>query len=534
MFYSIRWRLVVSYVLITLFTVIIVGVVAYTLVRQRIEQQEIAFLQSNAEAVSNQALPLVRPVSQRYELQLLVETAAVLGNIRVKVLDINRGVIVDSGPPSQVDQFIWILPPVEEFMVAYPHNHIETLIFTIPPNYKPEIQHALEESLLLFEHLPAETQYKFIQRVDHPWGNRVLFGDYPESIEIEGVTRSDRILTIPIGDEQDPAGYIEMRDGLNIGAEALETSAQAFIIAACGAVLLAGIAGFLTARRLTTPLGQLTNAATQMTNGDLSVRAPQYGKDEIGQLAVQFNQMAERLETSFDELSSERDTLRRFISDASHEIRTPITALKNFNELLLGKAGKDPVTREEFLSESNSQIERLEWITENLLSLSRLDAGLTPLKNETIDVMNLIESVVAPFQIQALSEKIVLKIISPVSDLRIWGDRKLIELALSNLIDNALKFTSAAGEVEIGADKIDEKIYIWVRDSGPGIPQKELPHIFERFYRGRNSNVEGSGLGLAMVKSIVTAHCGEVDVTSELGSGSEFRIIFPTDMNTNR
>ena len=108
--------------------------------------------------------------------------------------------------------------------------------------------------------------------------------------------------------------------------------------------------------------------------------------------------MAERLEANFGELSAERDTLRRFITDASHEIRTPITALRNFNELMLGKAGENPDIREEFLTESKIQIDRLEWITVNLLDISRLDAGLTPLKNETIHVINLIESVATLFK----------------------------------------------------------------------------------------------------------------------------------------
>ena len=149
MFHSIRWRLVASYILLTLFTVVVVGVVAYTLVKQRIQQQETAFLESNAQAVARQALPLVEPVIQRYELKVLVDTAAALGNVRVKVLDENQNVMVDSGPPTQIDQFIWILPPVEEFMFTYPQSRFGAFIITIPPNYHLEVQRALEESLRL-------------------------------------------------------------------------------------------------------------------------------------------------------------------------------------------------------------------------------------------------------------------------------------------------------------------------------------------------------------------------------------------------
>ncbi|MER3514529.1 MAG: two-component sensor histidine kinase, partial [Chloroflexota bacterium] len=110
-------------------------------------------------------------------------------------------------------------------------------------------------------------------------------------------------------------------------------------------------------------------------SGDLSTRAPVHGEDEIGQLARQFNQMAAHLEASFAQLSAERDALRRFIADASHELRTPITALQNFLDLVQGPAAEDPAARSEFLAESQKQVSRLEWITQNLLDLSRLEAG---------------------------------------------------------------------------------------------------------------------------------------------------------------
>ena len=130
------------------------------------------------------------------------------------------------------------------------------------------------------------------------------------------------------------------------------------------------------------------------------------------------------------------------------------------------------------------------------------------------------------------SEKIILIINKPESHLSIKSDRKLLELALSNLLENALKFTPPGGEVLIGADKNDEHIYLWASDTGPGISPNELPYIFERFYQGRNSTVEGSGLGLAMIKNIVSEHNREVNVISELDSGREFRIILPTDTNS--
>jgi len=125
----------------------IIGVVAYGLVKQRVEQQEKTFLQSNAQAVARQAIPFVDPITQEYELQVLADTAASLGNVRVKVLDRNREVIADSGAPTQIDQFIWILPPVEQFSVTHPFYRFDAFILTIPPNYTIELQRALCESL---------------------------------------------------------------------------------------------------------------------------------------------------------------------------------------------------------------------------------------------------------------------------------------------------------------------------------------------------------------------------------------------------
>lgn len=524
MFRSLRWRLVASYVLLTLLTVIVLGVLVYSFVRQYAEEQEMVFLRSNAEAVARQALSLVWPTTRISDLNDLVQAASFLGNVRIRILDNNFRMLVDSGPPTEVDQFLWIMPPVEEMRQEAQSEAFNAFILPLPYTEDREHVQISGRDYPLFENLPTETRFSYLQRISHPWGNLIVFEGQPEYLRGMTVPRSNRVFQIPIGDGDSPLGFVELRNGPNFGVETLETLAQSFLVAAAGAVLLAGLVGLIVAKYLTTPLVRLTDAASQMEGGDLSIRAPRYGGDEIGKLARQFNRMAERLEASFTEIAAERDVLRRFIADASHELRTPLTALKNYNELLQGKAKDDFETREEFLSESESQLDRLEWITNNLLNISRLDAGLTQLTIENHDIGDFLDAAMIPFKVQADEKGITLIVSKPEASFEFAVDRAMMELALSNLIDNALKFTSRGGQVKVGASQADDAIRLWVRDNGAGIDPIDLPHIFESFYRGRKVGAEGSGLGLAMVDRVVKAHGGHIKVESEPGAGSHFVI----------
>lgn len=537
MFRSIRWRLVASYALLTLLTVGLVGVLTLSLVRRFVEQRVVADLTANAESLASQAAPLMWPTNRTPALRELARTAAFLGGVRVRILDDNHRVVADSGSPSDLDQVMWFTP--HEEVGLEPQD--QSWIMVLPRGRHSAMQ--FPQGFPFLEQLPGEVELTIVSRIAGVWGNRFNFegmfdvqgfpfsepevaSGVPEPFE-EETPRSEQVITVHIGEKHDPLGYVELSSGPNFASEALRTTRRAFVLAAGGATILAVVVGLLVSQGLTAPLRGLTAAAGRMSE-DLTTRAAVRGRDEIGQLARQFNQMAERLEASFDAVTADRDALRRFIADASHELRTPITALRNFNELLQGPAAEDPEARQEFLATSTAQLERLEWITSNLLDLSRLDAGLIALDLADHDGSELVEAAAGVFTALAQEREIALHIKLPAARTPLSCDRARIELALSNLISNALKFTPRGGRVEIGVEKDDENVRFWVQDDGPGIDPVDESRIFERFYRGHGERVEGSGLGLAIVKSVAKAHGGRVWVESESGNGSRFVIELPS------
>ncbi len=512
---SIRWRLVLSYVLLALLAVSLVGVLALGLLRQSLVQQETSALQQTAQAIAQQAYLRLHPSGRSSNLSQLVQTSAFLANVRVRILDTDQTtVLVDSG--EQAGVAMWI-DPDQAVTLGSSSTPLKGPVFMLPSGRVVQ--------------LPSDVPFTSVRRVDTPWGSMLIFST-SSSQAAEPTTQpapapSGIVVKSPIGPTDKPLAYVEVSGGPNFTSQALASTQTAFLWAALAAALIAAVVGLFVSRGLTAPLGGLSKAASRMSAGDLSVRAPVRSKDEIGQLADQFNRMAVGLETSFKELSAERDTLRRFVADASHELRTPITALQTFTDLLESSASEDPRARTEFLAESQKQLARLEWITRNLLDLSRLEAGIESLDRAPHDVSQMARSAAATFEPAAREKGIELVLSLPEEPVEVDCDQSRIEMALSNLLQNALKFTPSGGRVELRAGVEEDLVRYAVIDNGPGIPEEDLAHIFERFYRGAHPGVEGSGLGLAIVQSIAEAHGGRVAVSSQPGQGSTFTIELP-------
>jgi len=290
------------------------------------------------------------------------------------------------------------------------------------------------------------------------------------------------------------------------------------------------------ARRFTTPLRRLTETARGLAEGDLTRRVPasevRAGSSELTGLAEQFNAMADRLQESVEIIRRDRDRSRDFLADVSHELRTPLAALRTFNELLTEGAADDPEARAEFLESSGQQIERLDWLAQNLLELSKLDSGLVLLDLRPDDLRAAVESAVEQTTAAARRRGVDLKLHLPGAPVRIRHDPQRIGQVVANLVANAVKFTPREGSVSVDVAATRDGARIEVVDSGVGIDAAELPHIFERFYRGSRANEargSGSGLGLAIVRSIVDMHGGAVEVESRIGVGSRFVVTLPRD-----
>jgi len=329
---SIRGWLIGSYLLLSIVAVGITGVLTVSLLRAYGIRQEQAVLRANAEAVARQARMFMEPEPWPEGLTRLAYATAFLGNARVRILDAQGRVLADSGfPTGPAGEAFWAAPaptPGAGGTEVPPWSSLYLRGREGWPAYSP-----------------PGMRWMRIRQFRSPWGSRFHFETLPGSAEAgEEVTAPSLPLMAraPIGDPQAPIGYVELQAGVEPSLEVIAATTRAFALAGLVAALLAGLLGLGVSEALSRPIRRLAHAAVQMGEGNLHVRAPEAGPVELRHLAAELNRMAERLQASFTALARERDALRHFIADASHQLRTPLTALRTFLELLQGPAAEDP------------------------------------------------------------------------------------------------------------------------------------------------------------------------------------------------
>lgn len=280
--------------------------------------------------------------------------------------------------------------------------------------------------------------------------------------------------------------------------------------------------GYVLMKRALTPVGEITRTAEQITSRNLSERLPEANTgDELEALSTALNRMIARIEHSFRHVN-------RFSADASHELRTPLTVLRGELEAIAQRPNL-PLDVRETIGSALEETERLSKIVESLLAISRLDAGEALMTRERFDFADLVTSTADQMRLLAEDKQIALKCNAP-GRVEVEGDPHRLKQIVVNLVDNAIKYTSEGGKVEISAVALNGNAVLEVTDTGVGIPPESIPHVFERFYRvdkARSRQMGGAGLGLSIVKSICAAHQGRVGVESNEGEGTRFTVELP-------
>jgi two-component system sensor histidine kinase BaeS len=383
-----------------------------------------------------------------------------------------------------------------------------------------------------------------VQHMSSIYGQRTILTDRNNSVV------ADSGLDY-VGKQYDPAWLgndqevIEIRDGENkvgilyIGPELLPQGSYASIQGVTSsinwfllwgailAIIMALVITYFLSQRISAPIHAITVAASKLGKGDLSQRVNFKGKDEVGKLVQTFNSMAEELMSMTDSLIHAKQLQQNLIADVAHELRTPVASIQAYLEAM--QDGLLEPTREN-LNSIYEDIGLLSRLISDLQLLSQADSNELNLVRQPENIANIIGQVAESMQQQAKTKGVSLSLDLPSMLPSIEIDALRISQVIRNLLDNAILHTPHGGEVKVTAKEYDGYIAVEVSDTGEGIPEEELPNIFERFYRvdkSRTRATGGRGLGLTIAKRLVEAHGGKIEVHSELGKSTRFSFTIP-------
>lgn len=293
---------------------------------------------------------------------------------------------------------------------------------------------------------------------------------------------------------------------------------------------MAMVLGYFLSSTITERIHLLKGAAEKLAQGDLQTRVAVSGRDEVAALATTFNQMAEQLQTA-DKKQRELESLRRdLIAWVSHDLQTPLTSMRAILEALSDGVVEDPETVKRYLNIAQRDVRSLSSLIDDLFQMAQLDAGGFPLNSASASLSDLVSDTLESFSELAKQQEISLEGNVDLDVDPVHMDTQAIGRVLNNLIGNALRHTPGKGRVSVWVRRAGKGVEVTVGDTGEGIRAEDIPHIFERFYRGeksRNRVTGGAGLGLAIARGIVQAHGGDLRVESETSKGTQFTFHIP-------
>ncbi len=330
-----------------------------------------------------------------------------------------------------------------------------------------------------------------------------------------------RVFTIPVVENNKIAYIVQVASQLSIIESALKSLRLILFLLLPLTVFLTGIVGIFLAKIALNPVDKIINTIHQITAKNLELRlALPNSRDEIRRLAETFNDMLDRLEKVFS-------LERRFIEDFAHELKTPLSVLKGELEVTLKKI-RSQKEYESVMHSNLEEVDRIIRIVENLLTMARLESNAIVLEKEPVNLDLLLKVILDDIKVLAQQKNIEINYL-PEKDIVVNANNNQLKRLFLNLLDNAIKYTPVKGKVTLELTQEQEYAKVSVSDTGIGIPEEEIAHIFDRFYLVDKSRKSGSGfgLGLSIVKSILEVHKGRIEVKSRLNQGATFTILLP-------
>lgn len=520
---SIQWRLPLSYAGIALLTCLVLGGVLITTMQNYYDGLEQDYLEENAHISARRMERLLEHNPNETEYQEEVNRIAIFSRSRVSLYNPQNEQIATSGDVilfdtaptgTRASNTVSFFDPTD----AQTPNIASFFGPTLPSDTTPPSAtfHIVisgirpEDGVGIAARAPQEGAM-FAQPVSEPalWIQDSLLGyRFSEAEPLQlSITRSDKESRVALyGRDQTLLGFLELSQGPAVGREIVSTATRITVIASLVAILAAGIAGWWASRNLTAPLIALTEATSAMTNGQLTTRLHWERQDELGTLATAFNSMA-------DQVNHTIQTLKEFVSDAAHELHTPITALQT--NLELASSETDAAMQATYIQHSHRLSERLKTLVNGMLDLTRLESTPEQAPFAPVNLITLARYTQTLYASRAEQANLDLILEVPDHPIHILASEKQLLAALENVLDNALKFSPQEGQIVMGIAADDSQARLWVQDHGIGIPEHDLPRLFRRFHRGQNTAAfPGNGLGLVIVKTIIERHRGQVCIES--------------------
>lgn len=272
---------------------------------------------------------------------------------------------------------------------------------------------------------------------------------------------------------------------------------------------------------------KISFGAERVVEGDFSVKLKEEGEGDFGILNHQFNEMSNRLESSFERLKDEKIFLKNIISDISHQLKTPLSSLIMLNELIIEDKNMEEEVKNDFLERMKGQLARMEWLIINLLKLARIEAGAIQFKEEKVPLIEPVEIALSSLSMKINEKEQKINVKGENKSHYFNGDVDWTAEALVNIIKNCIEHGYEEGEVDIELSETPLFSEIIIKDNGEGIDKRDLPYIFQRFYKGsRKVKAESIGIGLNLSKSIIESQNGSIDVRSKKGVGTKFTVTF--------